>query len=266
LAKVFAVVNQKGGVGKTTTVVNVAAYLALGGMRVLVVDMDPQGNATSGLGLEKTEFGLEEDGSGRPSIYDVLVNETPGVDAVAASAVPGLDVLPSNIDLAGAEQELAAVVSRETVARRALEPLRDHYDVMLIDAPPSLGLLTLNALAVADAVILPVQCEYYALEGVSLIVGTVELVRRTINPALEIGLVVLTMLDSRSRSSRQVAEEVKKAFGDRVAAQIVPRNVRLAEAPSHGLPVALYDARSRGALAYKQIAQEVRGLAEEGTR
>lgn len=256
---VYAVVNQKGGVGKTTTAVNVAACLALAGKRVLLVDLDPQGHATSGLGVDKSAIG-HAGNSIQKSTYDVLVHATPLTEAVAPTAIANLFLVPANLVLAGAEMELMPRMMREivqTVLKRALASVREDYDFILIDAPPSLGLLTVNALVAADSVIVPVQCEYYALEGVSQLVRTLDLVRRDLNPDLEIGLVVLTMYDNRVKLAQQVVAEVKQVFREKVARTIVPRNVRLSEAPSHGLPVAVYDPRSRGALAYREIAQEV---------
>lgn len=248
MAVVYAIVNQKGGVGKTTTAVNVAAFVALAGHRTLLIDMDPQGHATSGLGLPKAREG---------TVYDVLVRDTPLASVRSSTAIDGLQVVTSSIDLAGAEVELMSRVSRETVLARSLEPVAPEHDFIFIDAPPALGLLTLNCLGASDAAIVPIQCEYYALEGVSQLVRTADLVRRHVNARFEIAMVVLTMYDARARLSGQVASEVRKAFGRRVSPTVVPRNVRLSEAPSHGQPIALYDPRSRGAAAYRGIAQEV---------
>lgn len=253
---VYAVANQKGGVGKTTTAINLGASLAAAGRKVLLVDADPQGNATSGLGIEK-RAGAKNRADARPTMYEVLIDSAHADDAIVPACVPGLFVLPSNLDLAGAEIELTPRIAREAVLRTALAPIREQYDYILIDAPPSLGILTINALVAADAVLLPIQCEYYALEGVSQLMKTIELIRRQINPALEIGLIILTMFDNRVRLNQQVVEEVRRVFQGKVAKRAVPRNVRIAEAPSHGLPVSVYDPKSRGAIAYAEIAQEV---------
>jgi chromosome partitioning protein len=251
---VYAVVNQKGGVGKTTTAVNLAAFMALAGKRVLLVDLDPQGNASSGLGIDRNGLKL--------STYDVLIDGCAVVEAMVQTAVANLLLLPATLDLAGADLELIAKISREHYLRRALAPVRGEFDVVLIDAPPSLGLLTLNALVAADGMIIPIQTEYYALEGISQLMKTVDLVKRHLNPDLTISKVILTMVDQRTRLALQVVDEVRNYFGDRVSPTEVPRNVRLSEAPSHGMPVALYDNKSRGALAYKKIAEEVLGDAK----
>jgi chromosome partitioning protein len=255
VARTLVVVNQKGGVGKTTTAVNLGACLALAGQRVLLIDLDPQGNATSGLGIDKSSVGAQA--GGPPSIYDVLVDEAPITSAIQQTEVPGLAVAPANLDLAGAEVELMTRLAREHCLKECLTPLKPDYDFVLIDTPPSLGLLTLNALVAADEAVVPIQCEYYALEGVSQLMRTVDLVSRRLNPALRVGLVIMTMYDNRVRLSQQVVDEVRRVFGERVSATLVPRNVRLSEAPSHGRPIALYDPRSRGAVAYRHIAQEV---------
>lgn len=253
---VYAVVNQKGGVGKTTTAVNLAAALALVGKRVLLLDLDPQGNATSGVGIDKNTIGSPES-SVQNSTYDVLINETSLQNATTATSIENLFLVPSNLDLAGAEIELISRISREMCLKNALRGSEGHYDYIFIDAPPSLGLLTLNALTAADGVILPIQCEYYALEGVSQLLRTFDLVKRQLNPSLEIAKVILTMYDNRVRLAQQVVAEVKEVFKEKVAATIIPRNVRLSEAPSHGLPVMVYDPKSRGAVAYREIAQEI---------
>jgi chromosome partitioning protein len=249
MAHVFAVVNQKGGVGKTTTAVNIASYLAMSGAKTLLVDLDPQGNATSGFGIARA--GL------RASCYDVLIDSKPLIDAIVPTKVVGLSILPATMDLAGADIQLIDRENREMALRTALEPARAYFDYVLIDAPPSLGLLTLNALVACDSILLPIQTEYYALEGISQLLKTVDLVKKSLNPQLEIGLVVLTMYDNRVRLAQQVVAEVRKFFGARVARAEIPRNVRLSEAPSHGVPIALYDPRSRGARAYQSVAMEV---------
>ena len=260
MVRVVAVANQKGGVGKTTTAINVAASLAQGGERVLLVDMDPQGNATSGLGVEHQRV--------EAGIYGVLLEGTPLARACRQTAVPGLTLVPAGADLAGAEIELAGFEGREGLLRRALAAEAPRYGLVLIDCPPSLGLLTVNALVAAEAVLIPIQCEYYALEGVSQLLSAVQRVRRGFNADLGILGVVLTMLDARTNLSWQVAEEVKRAFRGKVFRSAVPRNIRLSEAPSHGLPIGLYDGRSRGAEVYADVAKEVlvRARSAEATR
>ncbi|MGH3665867.1 MAG: ParA family protein, partial [Egibacteraceae bacterium] len=241
--------NQKGGVGKTTTAVSLAAALADLRARVLLVDLDPQGNATSGVGVRA--------GTGRPTVYDVLLGGTVMEDVVEPTSVRNLFVVPATIDLAGAEIELVSAFSREQKLRRALEPLREDFTVVLIDCPPSLGLLTVNALAAADGVIVPIQCEYYALEGLGALQRNVELIRGNLNPQMEIIGFVMTMLDGRTRLGQQVVDEVVAHFGDTVFASRIPRSVRLAEAPSYGQPIQAFDPASRGALAYRRLAREV---------
>ena len=246
---VVAIVNQKGGVGKSTTAINLAAYLADKGEKILVVDMDPQGNATSG-------FGVSPDSGG--CMYDVLLEGLPLQDVALETGIPGLHVAPATINLVGAEVELVSSLAREFKLKRALQKLpEDAYDRVLLDCPPSLDLLTLNALTAADEVLIPMQCEYYALEGVTQLMQSIRMVREELNPALRVGGVLLTMYDPRTNLSRQVAEEVRSFFGERVFHTIVPRNVRLSEAPSYGLPIARYAPKSTGAEAYEAVAEEV---------
>ncbi|ADK08027.1 TPA: sporulation initiation inhibitor protein Soj [Bacillus anthracis] len=249
MGKIIAIANQKGGVGKTTTSVNLGAGLAQVGKKVLLVDIDAQGNATTGVGIEKSE--LDQ------CIYNVLVEDADVQGVIQKTATENLDVLPATIQLAGAEIELVPTISREVRLQRALQPVRDEYDYIIIDCPPSLGLLTINALTAADSVIIPVQCEYYALEGLSQLLNTVRLVQKHLNKNLAIQGVLLTMLDARTNLGIQVIDEVKKYFRDKVYRSIIPRNVRLSEAPSHGKPIMQYDAKSRGAEVYIDLAEEV---------
>jgi len=249
MGKIITVANQKGGVGKTTTSVNLGSCLAYIGKRVLLVDTDPQGNATSGVGIEKADVDH--------CIYDVLVDDIEASQVIKATNVENLDVIPATIQLAGAEIELVSTISREVRLKRALEEVKDRYDYILIDCPPSLGLLTINALTASDAVLIPVQCEYYALEGLSQLLNTVRLVQKHLNHELAIEGVLLTMLDARTNLGIQVIEEVKKYFQDKVFKTIIPRNVRLSEAPSHGEPIIIYDPKSRGAEVYLELAKEV---------
>lgn len=249
MAKTIAVVNQKGGVAKTTTVVNLGAYLARAGRKVLIIDIDPQGNASSGLGIDRDALEL--------CIYDVLINDIPLTGVIQTTEVEGLSVLPATIALAGAEIELVSSANREQKLKNALKEEKDHFDYILIDCPPSLGLLTLNALTAADSLIIPIQCEYYALEGLGQLMNTFQLVKKHLNPDLEIEGVLLTMFDARTNLAIQVVDEVKEFFKGKVFGAIVPRNVRLSEAPSHGKPISLYDPKSRGAEVYEQLAMEV---------
>ncbi|OGC34384.1 sporulation initiation inhibitor Soj [candidate division WOR-1 bacterium RIFOXYB2_FULL_48_7] len=245
----YAVVNQKGGVGKTTTTVNLAAYLATFGKRVLLVDIDAQSNASVGLGIDRTEI--------HHCLYSVLIEGAPLADVIIKSNISNLDVLPSTPRLAGAEVELVAIEAREHRLKDALSQVKDNYDIIVIDCPPSLSLLTVNALAAADEVIIPIQCEYYALEGIAQLTHTLELVRESLNPALKIRGIVLTMFDPRTLLSSQVAEEARKYFGSKMFKTVVPRNVRLAEAPSFGQPILFYDPGSKGAEAYENLCREV---------
>jgi chromosome partitioning protein len=253
--RVIAIANQKGGVGKTTTTVNLGASLAVLGYRVLVVDLDPQGNATTGLGINSRN--LEH------SIYDVILHDVPLEDCVEPSSLRNLYVAPATIDLAGAEIELVPAFSRELRLRRALDEVRDDYDFILIDCPPSLGLLTVNGLAAATEVLVPIQCEYYALEGLGQLLRNVNLVQSNLNPKLELSAIVLTMYDARTKLAEQVADEVRTHFGPKVCRNVVPRTVRLSEAPSFGQPIIVFDPSSRGALAYRELAKEVAGGAPQ---
>lgn len=247
--KTLAFCNQKGGVGKTTSTVNLAAALATTNYKVLLIDMDPQGNAGSGLGLNK--YRVEK------SIYHALIGEVPMKQVIRKTDIQNLDIAPSNRDLIGAELELVSAFAREIKLKNALKDIQNDYDFVLIDCPPSLNLLTVNALAAADHVIIPVQCEYYALEGISELAHTVELIQQSLNPEITIGGIILTMFDSRNNLAHQVAEEVRNYFKDKVFGTIIPRSVKLSESPSHGMPIQLYDARSRGAETYQQLASEL---------
>jgi chromosome partitioning protein len=249
MSKVIAIANQKGGVGKTTTAVNLSSCLAVKGKKVLIIDIDPQGNTSSGLGIDKTSIDT--------SIYDVIINETPINETFLKTKIDNLLISPSNIQLAGAEVELVSVISRETRLKHAIAPVKNDFDYIIIDCPPSLGLLTVNALTSADTILVPIQCEYYALEGLSQLMNTVKIVHKHLNPTLKVEGVVLTMFDARTNLSIQVVEEVKKYFGNKVYRTIIPRNVRLSEAPSYGIPIILYDSKSKGAECYMELAEEV---------
>ena len=249
VAKIIAVANQKGGVGKTTTAVNLSACLAYRGKKTLLIDVDPQGNATSGLGFDKNTV--------QKSIYDALINSVDIKDCILASEVENLDLCPSNIQLAGAEVELVPLMSRENRLKNAVSDVKDKYEYILIDCPPSLGLLTLNSLTAADTILVPIQCEYYALEGLSQLMNTVKLVKKHLNTSLEVEGVVLTMFDARTNLSLQVVDEVKKYFSKKVYRTIIPRNVRLSEAPSFGQPIIIFDSKSKGAECYLSLADEV---------
>ena len=256
LGKRIAIFNQKGGVGKTTTNINLAACLALKGKKTLVLDIDPQGNTTSGLGVSKR--GLED------TVYNILVDKDYDIrNAIIKTDVENLDLIPASVDLAGAEVELVQVDQRETALKKGLEQIKGDYDYIFIDCPPSLGLLTINSLAAVDSVLIPIQCEFYALEGVRQLVSTIDLVKKSLNPELEIQGVILSMFDGRTNLSAQVVQEVKKYFGDKVYTTVIPRNVRLAEAPSYGLPITAYDPKSKGAEAYMDFAEEFLELEEE---
>ena len=248
MGKVISVANQKGGVGKTTTTVNLATLLAKKGKKVLLIDTDPQGNATSGLGVTKElEF----------SVYDILVGDTTFPETVQDTAIKNLKVCPSNISLAGAEVELVSMMSREQRLKTKLDMVKEQYDYILIDCPPSLGLITLNAFTASDSVLIPVQCEYFALEGLGQLLNTVNLVKKHLNKNLEIEGALLTMYDARTNLSNQVVKEVKKYFEDKVYKTVIPRNVRLSEAPSYGMPISIYDPKSKGAKAYEKFTREL---------
>jgi len=249
MGKVIAVASQKGGVGKTTTAINLSACASEDGKKILLVDIDPQGNAASGLGVNVDES--------LPTLYEVLVSNVPIQQAIQRDVLPNLDVLPSGQKLSGAEVELVGVMARETRLRNALQPIRDDYDYIFVDCPPSLGLLTVNTLTAADSVLIPLQCEYYALEGLTQLVRTIQLVQENLNPGLRIEGVLLTMFDTRLNLSQQVADEARKFFSDRVYRTMIPRNVRLSEAPSFGKAIIHYDSASSGAESYRALAQEV---------
>ena len=249
MGRVIAVANQKGGVGKTTTAINLSACLAEKGQKVLAIDMDPQGNMTSGLGIDKDEV--------EKNIYDLMIGQVGVEEVLQKEAIENLDIIPTSIDLSAAEIELIGVDDKEFIIRNAIAPIKDNYEYIIIDCPPSLSMLTINAMTTADSVLVPIQCEYYALEGLSQLIHTVELVKERLNPILEIEGVVFTMYDARTNLSLQVVENVKSYLNQNIYKTIIPRNVRLAEAPSHGLPINLYDPRSSGAESYDLLAEEV---------
>ena len=248
MVNVISVANQKGGVGKTTTTINLAASIADRGYRVLIVDIDPQGNATSGLGIEKSE--IDQD------IYNVLIDEVPIQDTIHHTSTPKLDMVPATINLSGAETELISMMARETRLKSALDAVSDKYDFVFIDCPPSLGLITVNALTATDSIIIPIQCEYFALVGLGQLMNTVRLIKQHLNPNLDIEGVLMTMKDNRSNLVTQVASEIQKYFGNKVYKTTIPRNIRLAEAPSHGLPIYVYDPKAKGAQAYEDLSKE----------
>ena len=248
MAKIISFSNQKGGVGKTTTCVNMSAFLAKHGKKVLLIDMDPQGNATTGLGLNKSAI--------KNSVYNVLIDDTSAKDVIVPTKIDRLDIMPAGIDLAGAEVELVYIKNREKRLQEALKEVKKHYDYITIDCPPSLGLLTINALTASDSIIIPIQCEYFALEGLSQLMNTIKLVIKHLNKKLEIEGVSLTMYDGRAIVSRQIAEEIRKFFGKKVFNTVVPRNIRVSEAPSHGVPVMLHDPKCAGSKAYDELTKE----------
>jgi len=254
LGRVISIANQKGGVGKTTTAVNISAILAKKGKKVMLIDADPQGNASSGLGLEK-----EVDSS----LYDVLINDVEIIDTLQNTAIKTLKVCPSNMDLAGAEVELVSEMSREQRLKEKLDEVKENFDFIIIDCPPSLGLITLNAFTASDSVLIPVQCEYFALEGLGQLLNTINLVKKHLNKSLEIEGAVLTMYDMRTNLSNQVVKEVKRYFEDKVYKTVIPRNIKLSEAPSFGMPITLYDPKSKGARAYEKLARELVKNTEE---
>lgn len=249
MSRIICIANQKGGVGKTTTSVNLASSLAAAEKRVLIVDIDPQGNATSGVGIDKSEL--------KSSVYDLIINEETSSDVILETELASLWIIPATPDLAGAELELIELTERESKLKKILHPLKDQYDYIIIDCPPSLGLLTINAMTAADSVLVPLQAEFYAMEGLSQIVRTINLVQKGLNPSLRIEGILMTMFDGRNNLSKQVEEEVRTHFKEKVFRTVIPRNVRLSEAPSHGKPIILYDITSRGAIAYLELAKEL---------
>lgn len=256
MGKAIAIFNQKGGVGKTTTNINLAACLAKKGKKILVLDIDPQGNTTSGLGIEKKSL--------KKSSYDLMIEDDINAeDVILKTGVDNLDIIPANVSLSGAEVELAIIRGREKRLKKALNQVKEKYDFIFIDCPPSLGLLTINSLTAVDSVLIPIQCEFYALEGVAQLMNTIEIVRKNLNEKLYVQGVILSMFDGRTNLSVQVVEEVKKYFREKVYKTVIPRNVRLAEAPSYGLPIIEYDPKSKGTEAYREFADEFLGVEEE---
>lgn len=256
MSRVITICNQKGGTGKTTTCVNLASSLAELGQRVLLVDLDPQGNSTSGVGISKNEI--------KTSVYNLLLQQAPTEQIILETGFPNLDVIPCNINLTGAEIELVGALSRETRLRKGIDQIRDDYDFIFIDSPPSLGLLTLNAFVGCDSILIPIQCEFYALEGVSQLLNTIKLVKEGLNPSLEIEGVLMTMADFRTNLTDEVISEIRKYFKEKVYKTVIPRNIRLSEAPSHGKPINIYDKHSIGAQRYLQLAKEVLGISDRG--
>lgn len=255
MGRIIAIANQKGGVGKTTTAINLSACLAEKGQKVLAIDMDPQGNMSSGLGLDKNSV--------EKTIYDLIIDESEVEEVLQKNALENLDILPANVDLSAAEIELIGIDEKEYIVKKAIEKIKDAYDYVIIDCPPSLSMLTINAMTTADSVLVPIQCEYYALEGLSQLIHTVELVKERLNPVLEIEGVVFTMYDARTNLSLQVVENVKDNLQQNIYKTIIPRNIRLAEAPSYGMPINQYDAKSAGADSYRRLADEVMNRGQE---